>query len=93
MAQRHQKGSLSAKHEAKRGRGANPAASLPSRRTNEKETLADEICSHVRRRELSPAEAARLAGEPPARMSLVLSGKLYLFTARRLATIRDRLGK
>lgn len=91
MGQIHQKGSLSAKHEAKRGRGASPMASLPERGPNEKETLADEIRLHIRRRGLSPAQAARHAGELPARMLLLAGGKLYSFTARQLTAIRDRL--
>lgn len=91
MGQIHQKGSLSAKHEAKRGRGASPMASLPERGPNEKELIADEIRAHVKRRGLAPADAARAAGEPPARMMLLNGGKLYSFTARQLAKIRDRL--
>lgn len=93
MAQIHQKGSLSAKHEAKRGRGASPMASLPERAPNEKELLADEIRAHVRRRGLSAAEAARHAGEPSARMLLLTGGKLYSFTVRQLTRIRDRLAE
>jgi hypothetical protein len=91
MGQIHQKGSLSAKHEAKRGRGASPMATLPERGPNEKEILAEEIRAHIRRRALSPAEAARQAGEPPARLMLLTGGKLYSFTARQLTKIRDRL--
>jgi hypothetical protein len=93
MGQIHQKGSLSAKHEAKRGRGASPMASLPQRGPNEKETLAEEVRVHVKRRGLSPAEAARLAGETPAKISLLLGGKLYSFSARQLTRIRDRLAE
>lgn len=91
MGQIHQKGSLSAKGEAKRGRGASPMASLPERAPNEKELLAEQVRAHVKRRGLSPAEAAREAGEPPARMMLLTGGKLYSFTARQLTKIRDRL--
>ena len=93
MAQRHQKGSLSAKHEAKRGRGASPMASLPERDPNEKELLADSIRAIIKRRGFSPAEAARAAGEPPARMLLLAGGKLYSFTTRQLRKIRDRLSE
>lgn len=91
MGQIHQKGSLSAKGEAKRGRGASPMASLPERAPNEKELLAEQVRAHVRRRGLSPADAAREAGELPARMMLLTGGKLYSFTARQLTKIRDRL--
>jgi len=84
MAQRHQKGSLSAKHEAKRGRGASPMAALPERAPNEKELLAESIRAHIRRRGLSPADSARAAGEPPARMMLLAGGKLYSFTTARV---------
>lgn len=91
MGQIPQKGSLSAKHEAKRGRGASPMASLPQRGANEKELLADAIRAHVKARGLSAAEAARAAGEPPARMLLLMGGKLYSFTERQLRKIRDRL--
>jgi hypothetical protein len=91
MGQIHQKGSLSAKHEAKRGRGASPMATLPERGPNEKELLADQIRAHIRRRGLSPAEAARHASELPARMMLLTGGKLFSFTIRQLTKIRDRL--
>ena len=91
MGQIHQKGSLSAKHEAKRGRGASPMAALPERAPNEKELIANEVRAHVRRRGLTPAEAARAAGETPARMMLLASGKLYGFSARQLEKIRDRV--
>jgi hypothetical protein len=91
MGQIHQKGSLSAKHEAKRGRGASPMATLPQRGPNVRETLANEIGLLVKRRALSPAEAARLAGETPQRISLLLSGKLYSFTTPQLTRIRGRL--
>lgn len=93
MGQIHQKGSLSAKHEAKRGRGASPMATLPERGPNEKEQLADEIRAHIRRRGLTSADAARHAGERPARMLLLSGGKLYSFTARQLVKIRDRLAE
>ena len=93
MGQIHQKGSLSAKHEAKRGRGASPMASLPERAPNEKELLAESIRAHIKRRGLSPAESARAAGELPARMLLLAGGKLYSFTARQLTKIRDRLAE
>ena len=93
MGQIHQKGSLSAKHEAKRGRGASPMAGLPERGPNARETLADEIYAVVKRRAFSPADAARAAGETPIRMSLLLTGKLYSFTERQLTRIRDRLAE
>jgi hypothetical protein len=91
MGQIHQKGSLSAKHEAKRGRGASPMATLPERGPNEKELLAEQIRGHIKRRALTPAAAAKLAGELPARMMLLTGGKLFSFTARQLTRIRDRL--
>jgi hypothetical protein len=93
MGQIHQKGSLSAKHEAKRGRGASPMATLPERGPNEKETLAEEIRAHVKRRGLTQAQAARHVAEPPARMLLLSAGKLYSFTVRQLTRIRDRLAE
>jgi len=93
MGQIHQKGSLSAKHEAKRGRGASPMASLPERGPNEKETVAEEIRSLVKRGGLTQAQAAKKAGELPARMLLLSGGKLYSFTLRQLAKIRDRLAE
>jgi hypothetical protein len=93
MGQIHQKGSLSAKHEAKRGRGASPMASLPERGPNEKELLAESIQATIKQRGLSPASAARLAGEPPTRMLLLLSGKLFSFTTRQLMKIRDRVAE
>ncbi len=93
MGQIHQKGSLSAKHEAKRGRGASPMATMPERGPNEKELLAESIRAHVRRRTLSPAAAARLAGETPARMMLLTAGKLYSFTSRQLTRIRDKVAE
>lgn len=93
MGQIHQKGSLSAKGEAKRGRGASPMASLPERAPNEKELLAEQVRAHIKRRGLSPAEAARHAGELPARMMLLTGGKLYGFTVRQLTKIRDRLAE
>ena len=91
MGQIHQKGSLSAKHEAKRGRGASPMASLPERGPNEKELLAEDIRAHVKRRGLTQAQAAKAAGELPARMLLLSGGKFYSFTVRQLTKIRDRL--
>jgi hypothetical protein len=91
MGQIHQKGSLSAKHESKRGRGASPLAGLPERAPNEKELLAEQVRAHLKRRGLSPAAAAKAAGEPPARMMLLTGGKLYGFTVRQLTKIRDRL--
>lgn len=93
MGQIHQKGSLSAKHEAKRGRGASPMASLPERGPNEKEVLAEEIRAHIRRRGLTQAQAAKIAAEQPARMLLLSGGKFYSFTVRQLARIRDRLAE
>jgi len=93
MGQIHQKGSLSAKHEAKRGRGASPMASLPERGPNEKEVMADEIRAHIKRRGLSQAQAAKQAAELPARMLLLSGGKLYSFTLRQLTKIRDRLAE
>jgi hypothetical protein len=93
MSQIHQKGSLSAKGEAKRGRGASPQASLPQHDPSEKELLAESIRGHVRRRGLSPVEAARAAGELPARMMLLVGDKLYGFTVRQLTRIRDRLAE
>lgn len=91
MAQRHQKGSLSAKGEAKRGRGASKMAGLPERGPNERETLAASIATIVRQRGLSVAEAAKIAGEPAQRMSLLLTGKLFSFTTNRLGKIRGKL--
>jgi hypothetical protein len=91
MQQRHRKGSLSAKHEAKRGRGANPMAALPLRGPNEKELLAHDIRALVKIRKLTAAQAAHLAGEPATRMSLLLSDKLFSFTMRQLVKMRDRL--
>lgn len=84
---------MSSKKEAKRGRGASPMASLPQRDANAKELLAESIQASVKRRGLSPAAAARLAGEPATRMLLLLSGKLFSFTERQLAKIRDRVAE
>lgn len=91
MGQIPQKGSLSAKHEAKRGRGASPMATLPQRGANGKELLAEGIRETLRHRGLTPADAARLAGESPARMMLLAGNKLYSFTERQLERIRDRV--
>lgn len=91
MAQRHQKGSLSSKHEAKRGRGASPMASLPERGPNERETLAASINTIVRQRGLTVPEAAKIAGEPVQRMSLLLGGKLFSFTTQKLTRILAKL--
>jgi predicted XRE-type DNA-binding protein len=66
-------------------------AGLPQRGPNERETLANEIRALVKERALSPTAAARVAGETPQRVSLLLSGKLYSFTERQLTKIRDRL--
>lgn len=66
-------------------------ASLPSRGANEKETLADEIRTIVRRRALSPGAAARLVDLPATRMSLLLNERLFSFTVRQLEKIRDAL--
>ena len=91
MPPRHEKKSASSKHEAKRGRGASPLASLPQRGPNEKELLAHEIRTLVKSRKLTAAQAAHAVGEPATRMSLLLSDKLFSFTTRQLIKIRDRL--
>ncbi|MBA3671214.1 MAG: hypothetical protein H0W68_04210 [Gemmatimonadaceae bacterium] len=93
MGQIHQKGSLSAKHEAKRGRGASPMASLPQRGPNEREALAEQIAAVVKRKALTPAAASRVAGETPQRFLLLLGGKLYGFTTQQLTRVLDRLEK
>ena len=68
-------------------------AALPERGPNEKETLAEEIRAHIKRRALTSAQAARAAGESPARMLLLAGDKLYSFTSRQLGRIRDRLAE
>ena len=91
MGQIHQKGSLSAKHEAKRGRGASPLAGLPERAANDREMLAEAIRALVKSRKLTVVQTAALAKLPPQRVSLLLAGKLYSFTDQELARIRKRI--
>lgn len=91
MSMRHQKGSLSAKGEAKRGRGANKLAGLPERDVNSRELLASEIQAIVKRLGLTRPKAAAVAKIPPTRMALLLDGKLFSFNERHLLAIRDRL--
>ena len=91
MAQRHQKGSLSAKGEAKRGRGASKMAGLPERGPNERELLAESIRAAVKSQELTVSAAAKLCGETPQRMSLLLGGKLFSFTTQKLTRILAKL--
>ena len=91
MGQIHQKGSLSAKHEAKRGRGASPLAGLPERAPNGRETLAEEIRALVKSRKLTVVQTATLTKLPPQRVALLLAGKLYSFTDHELARTYKRI--
>ena len=91
MGQIHQKGSLSAKHEAKRGRGASPLAGLPERAANERETIAEEIRALVKSRNLTVVQTAALAKLPPQRVALLLAGKLYSFTDHELLRLRKKI--
>jgi hypothetical protein len=90
MTQVHQKGKLNTPFEAKQLRSATPSSANP-RQGGAKDDIAHQIRVIVKRRNLSRGETAQLVGEPATQIALLLDGKLFSFTAKRLAKIRDRL--
>ncbi|HKW10343.1 MAG TPA: XRE family transcriptional regulator [Gemmatimonadaceae bacterium] len=58
-----------------------------------KEELAQEIATIVRYHHLTQTEAARIVGDAPSQMSLLLSGHLEGFSTERLLRMLLRLGR
>jgi predicted XRE-type DNA-binding protein len=90
MTQVHQKGKLNTPFEAKQLRSATPS-SAKQRQASAKDDIAHQIRVLVKQRNLSRGETAQLVGEPTTQIVLLLDGKLFSFTAKRLAKIRDRI--
>ena len=70
------------------GGSANPRASLIP-----KAELAEEIATIVRYRHLTQTEAAKVVGDAPSQMSLLMAGKIDGFSIERLLRMLLRLGK
>jgi predicted XRE-type DNA-binding protein len=58
-----------------------------------KEELAQEIATIIRYHHLTQTEAARVVGDAPSQMSLLLSGKIEGFSTERLLRMLLRLGR
>ena len=58
-----------------------------------KKELAEEIAAIVRYHHLNQTEAARIVGDAPSQMSLLLSGKIEGFSVERLLRMLLRLGQ
>lgn len=58
-----------------------------------KEELAAEIATIIRYHHLNQTEAARIVGDAPSQMSLLLSGKIEGFSVERLLRMLLRLGR
>lgn len=58
-----------------------------------KEELAREIATIIRYHHLTQTEAARVVGDAPSQMSLLLSGKIEGFSTERLLRMLLRLGR
>jgi predicted XRE-type DNA-binding protein len=58
-----------------------------------KEELAEEIATIIRYHHLSQSEAARIVGDAPSQMSLLLSGRIEGFSVERLLRMLLRLGR
>jgi predicted XRE-type DNA-binding protein len=58
-----------------------------------KEDLAEEIATIIRYHHLTQTEAARIVGDAPSQMSLLLAGKLEGFSTERLLHMLLRLGR
>ena len=58
-----------------------------------KAELADEIATIIRYRHLNQTEAAKIVGDAPSQMSLLLAGKIEGFSIERLLRMLLRLGK
>ena len=67
--------------------GASDKALIP------KEELAQEIATIIRYHHLNQTEAARIVGDAPSQMSLLMSGKLAGFSTERLLRMLLRLGR
>ena len=67
--------------------GASEKALIP------KEELAQEIATIIRYHHLNQTEAARIVGDAPSQMSLLMSGKLAGFSTERLLRMLLRLGR
>jgi predicted XRE-type DNA-binding protein len=57
-----------------------------------KAELADEIATIIRYRHLNQTEAAKIVGDAPSQMSLLLAGKIEGFSIERLLRMLLRLG-
>lgn len=58
-----------------------------------KKELAEEIATIIRYHHLNQTEAARVVGDAPSQMSLLLSGKIEGFSVERLIRMLLRLGQ
>ena len=58
-----------------------------------KAELAQEIATIIRYHHLNQTEAARIVGDAPSQMSLLMSGKLEGFSTERLLRMLLRLGR
>jgi predicted XRE-type DNA-binding protein len=58
-----------------------------------KEELAQEIATIIRYHHLTQTEAARVVGDAPSQMSLLMSGKIGGFSTERLLRMLLRLGR
>lgn len=58
-----------------------------------KDELAREIATIIRYHHLTQTEAARVVGDAPSQMSLLLSGKIEGFSTERLLRMLLRLGR
>ncbi len=93
MTQVHQKGSLAAPIEGSVRRGVNPLSIATREKLSPSNRLVRQIAAELRRRSLSPREAALVAKETPAQMTLILRGKLFGLSVERLQGIADRLAE
>jgi predicted XRE-type DNA-binding protein len=65
----------------------------PKRALIPKLELAEEIATIIKYRHLNQTEAAKIVGDAPSQMSLLLAGKIEGFSIERLLRMLLRLGK
>ena len=91
---RAQKATSEAKAAGSAGRSSTKArGSRAGKPLIPKDELAREIATIIRYHHLTQTEAARVVGDAPSQMSLLLSGKIEGFSTERLLRMLLRLGR
>lgn len=78
---------------ATKRRPGRPSSHRSEKHLIPKEELAQEIAAIIRYHHLNQTEAARIVGDAPSQMSLLLSGKIEGFSIERLLKMLLRLGR